>query len=223
MELIGIGSPVDDKCGKTATDDVVTSFWFEKKKKHVSVVVNVEETSALGEHCDRKETKEETWHIGSILAKGGQGRVYLAHQIQRQQHQRGKEIPVGVATILKCGHGLRNEYRLLEKLEHLGVQAIPRVYRFGRCWSFATNCTTAVREDVFLMQRVSGITLAHGLRLWRTFREERAREIIASLLTTLSQCHAHGIVHRDIKPENIILPHSRSVSISVWLHSAHSV
>jgi len=44
------------------------------------------------------------------------------------------------------------------------------------------------------------------------FKEPRARQIMADLLSALTHIHRHGIVHRDVKVENLLLP--RMVELS---------
>ncbi len=52
---------------------------------------------------------------------------------------------------------------------------------------------------------IDGVSLQEMIDGGARMEEERARELILTLCSTLSNLHARGIIHRDIKPEHIML------------------
>lgn len=59
---------------------------------------------------------------------------------------------------------------------------------------------------LYLVQEfIPGNNLAHTLAQKGTFDTQEVWQILESLLLTISQIHACGVIHGDIKPENIII------------------
>jgi predicted Ser/Thr protein kinase len=141
---------------------------------------------------DRYEIREE-------IGRGGMGIVYRAFD---GALNRDVAIKVLTARTSELGERLRQEARILGRLEHPGV--VP-VHDIG----------TLPDGRVFYVMK-----LVRGERLDRyatrgTALTERLR-IIDRLCDAVAFGHAHGVIHRDLKPENVMIGAFGEVLVLDW-------
>jgi formylglycine-generating enzyme required for sulfatase activity len=132
------------------------------------------------------------YRVLRVLAEGGFGRVYQAHD---------EQLARDVAIKLPQGHRISdaadlqlylNEARMAAGLDH---PAIVPVYDVGR---------TEDGHWYVVSKLILGRDLASRIRESRFPPREAARLTLA-VADALYHAHAHGLVHRDIKPGNILL------------------
>jgi hypothetical protein len=126
--------------------------------------------------------------VGRLIAAGGMGLVYLAHDTQLDRPVAVKVLKPELAKEALVER-FRREPRLLAKLTHPNVVA---VHKAGE----------ADGLSYYVMEYVPGETLA--TRLERGPLSPRAVDTLAAgLLDALVYAHGHNVIHRDLKPSNI--------------------
>ncbi|XP_054149361.1 serine/threonine-protein kinase pim-1-like, partial [Melozone crissalis] len=138
------------------------------------------------------------YRLGSLLGRGGFGRVFAATRlsdgapvaIKRVPRNRvrhwgelpdGTSAPLEIVLLARVSTGFPGVVQLLEWLE------LP-------------NCIVMVLERPEQCQ-----DLHHFIRARRFLPEEVARELFRQVLEAVRHCTSCGVLHRDIKPENILV------------------
>jgi len=125
------------------------------------------------------------------LARGGLGRVLLAHDRRLDRTVAIKEILLETPAARRR---FLREALLTARLEH---PAIVPVHDVGR-WPSG--------ELFYCMKRVSGRSLLDVLRGTRELRERLI--LVPNLIAVadaVAYAHAHGVLHRDLKPANVLV------------------
>lgn len=121
------------------------------------------------------------FEIEQLLGRGGQGKVWLAHDPVLGRRVAIKQLPKGTEL---------TEARLAAAIEHPNVC---RVYDF-----ISTD-----EHDFIVMEYVSGETLLKAVR--RGLQLEEALRILCQVARGLAAAHERGVVHRDLKSDNVLL------------------
>lgn len=150
------------------------------------------------------------YRLGTLLGRGGAGRVYEA-----------VDIALGRPVAVKVFHGDGNaigryrfvaEARLLASLSHPGLVTVHDICLDGD-------------EPFMVMRLVDGPTLRDLLDRG-PFEPAAVARIGARLAGVLAHVHAHDVVHRDIKPSNVLVDqhgdcHLTDFGIARALGAAH--
>lgn len=134
------------------------------------------------------------FHIRSLIARGGMGRVYRAEQ-----------SPLGRVCALKVVNGTLAgadpEYERRFKLEASTAAKLTHpntvtVFDYGK-----------TQDGIFFMamELLEGRTLHKILRDEGSLSPERAARVASQICRSLREAHHHGVVHRDLKPANVFL------------------
>lgn len=125
------------------------------------------------------------------LAQGGMGDVWLA-----RDPDLGREVAVktirGDLTDEEIRERFLREARALAQCSH---PTIVPIYDFG----------VEEGRPYFVMERVSGRTLAEMVERGGALPLAQAVEITTELAAALAHAHQHGVLHRDVTPSNAIL------------------
>ena len=127
-----------------------------------------------------------SFHILSLLGKGGMGEVYCAHDAKLDRDVAFKILPATFAHDPERLARFRREARLLASLNHPNIAGI-----YGMEESEGLQC--------LVMELVPGETLAGAGPL----PLDKALTICRQLAEGLEEAHRKNITHRDIKPANI--------------------
>lgn len=136
-------------------------------------------------------TLDQRYEILRLLGEGGMGEVYEAEH-------KGIGKRVAVKVLREGGRAdaaskLVREARLASAIRHEHIIDVTDVG------------TTEDGRAYFVMELLSGESLAERLRRSGRLSESVAVEIVRQVASALEAAHARGIVHRDIKAENIFL------------------
>jgi predicted Ser/Thr protein kinase len=141
---------------------------------------------------DRYELHEE-------IGRGGMGVVYRARD---RELERDVAIKVLNAAAPGLAERLRQEARILGRLEHPGILPI---HDIG---------TLADGRLFYVMKLVRGERLDR-YAAGATSVPERLR-IVDRLCDAVAFAHAHGVIHRDLKPENVMIGAFGEVLVLDW-------
>ncbi|XP_058717374.1 serine/threonine-protein kinase pim-1-like [Poecile atricapillus] len=145
-----------------------------------------------------QEALQQRYRIGSLLGRGGFGRVFSAtrlsdgapvaiKKVPRNRIRDWGELPDGTSAPLeivlldKVSTGFSGVVQLLEWFE-LPKHIVMVLERPERC----EDLRRYIRARIFLS-------------------EEEARELFRQVLEAVRHCTSCGVLHRDIKPENILV------------------
>ena len=147
-------------------------------------------------------------------ARGGLGRVWLAHDGDLRREVALKEILPEQAANPETWRRFLKEAQVTGQLEHPNI--VP-VYELARR-----------REDdqpFYVMRFVRGQSLLDALRDFHRDRAGNAPELLAlqgllaaflKVCDAVAYAHSRGVVHRDLKPENIVLGAFGEVIVLDW-------
>ena len=143
--------------------------------------------------------------VERLIATGGSGAVYLAHDMQLH---REVAIKVLASESLRDRQRFLREARMLAELEHPNVV---RIFDVGTLANESgLNEASSAGQLYIVMEYISGGTaslLCVDQPSWSagqiTF--QRLANLIATAADGLAAAHARSLVHRDVKPGNLLL------------------
>ena len=145
------------------------------------------------------EIVADRFAILRVIAKGGMGIVFLAHDRATDQNVALKVLsdqsPVSRERF-------ERESKLLSTLRH------PRIVRY------ITHGITSTGECYLVEQWIDGETLRSHM-VNTGFTAQQSVTLTCHVAEALSEAHALGIVHRDVKPENLLLEHGEIARLTV--------
>ena len=136
---------------------------------------------------------KDSYHVERVIADGGMGRVYQAHDPHLGR--------VALKTLLP-------EYSAIEKVVRRFKREVA-ILQDAQCPHVVAMYDSGELDDgraFFVMEYVDGVSLEDELeRLDGKMDVSRALRIVLQLCAALVPAHELGIVHRDLKPENLVL------------------
>ena len=124
-------------------------------------------------------------HLGNLLA----AKFFKPHPFNVDTDER----------LTKARERLLREGKLLASLRHSNVVRL-------------FDCSLINGDPVLLIEYVDGPSLDELVKKQGAVTDlSRAIDIVAQLLSALTECHRQGILHRDVSPKNVILENSGRV------------
>jgi serine/threonine-protein kinase len=147
----------------------------------------------------------DRYELHSLLASGGMGRVWRAHD-------RLLNRPVAVKV-------LRSEFtgdpafvaRFRAEAQHAAVLHHPNI---ASVFDYGEATVGGERIAYLVMELVDGESLAEILLRERRLDVPRTLTIVRSTAAALAAAHAAGLVHRDVKPGNVLVARDGTVKIT---------
>ena len=147
-----------------------------------------EEDPLMGQIIDGR------FHIRSLIARGGMGRVYRAEQSPLGRVCALKVVSAALASAdPEYERRFKLEASTAAKLTHPNTVT---VFDYGK---------TDGGIYYMAMELLEGRTLHKVLRSEGSLAPERAVRIASQICRSLREAHHHGVVHRDLKPANVFL------------------
>jgi hypothetical protein len=142
------------------------------------------------------------------LGEGAFGRTFAAQDTHTGNDVVMKQVPIRGQKGWKPVEYFEREVKVLRSLNHPGVPHFVD--------AFQADIEGSGPSLVLVMERIPGESLLEYIQRGHRWEEARAREVMASLLTTLVYLHGLSppVIHRDIKPANVMLrPDGRPVLV----------
>ena len=133
------------------------------------------------------------------LGEGGMGAVYLAEHPTIGKKVALKVLHAEFATNTEVVERFFNEAKAVNSIAH------PNIVDIVDYGVIQTGPRGSDQLVYFIMEYLSGQTLAQVIRGEAPLPPERALTIALQVADALAASHRAGIVHRDLKPDNIIL------------------
>src|SRR3989449_5645867 len=169
---------------------VCTAFWRHRRS------VLARKTS--GENAGQSIIGRQfgPYSVVSLLAKGGMGEVYRAHDTQLQRDVALKLLPEIFASDAERLARFQREAKVLAALNHPNIAQIYGLEGIG-----TSRC--------IVMELVEGDTLEERLKRGHISVKE-GLAIAKQIAEALEAAHEKDIIHRDLKPANVkITPEGR--------------
>lgn len=137
---------------------------------------------------------DDRYRLDALIAQGGMGQVFRAHDVRLQRDVAVKIMLAEVAANPRPRAMFRREVEIMASLRHPNVVGV----HDSGAWGF---------QPYLVMPFLEGTSL----RTWATRRSgppvaaDVAIGIVGQVCAGVSAMHHAGIIHGDIKPENIIV------------------
>ncbi len=140
------------------------------------------------------------FEIRSLIAQGGMGTVYEAHQKSLDRLVAVKILPPALSQDPQLCEQFEIEARAAARLEHPNIVPIYGVGSEGPLKFYAMALVRGKSLDQMLEARSQSL-----LRSRKTVPLTEALNIVIQVAKALDFAHSLGVIHRDIKPGNILV------------------
>ena len=179
------GSPIP--CGKCGTENPPDAKFCPNCGNNLD---NPQENDPDIRHL--QEALRGRYVVQKSLGEGGFGRVFLAEHLGLKQRHVIKLLSADSSRSTDIRSRFFQEAQVIARLKHPNIVPIMDVAEFGG-------------RPYYTMSYIEGGSLAELLLKEKKLPTHKAINIVAKLLSALSEVHGKGIIHRDLKPDNVLL------------------
>jgi serine/threonine protein kinase len=133
-----------------------------------------------------------SYHLESLIGRGGMGVVYLAQHVHLHRKVALKLLVPDLMENEDFRERFVRESRIAASIHHPNIVT---VYDAGEADGLL----------FIAMQYVRGSDLSKRMREEGPFELPRAIPLLGQIASALDTAHSHGIVHRDVKPANVLM------------------
>jgi serine/threonine-protein kinase len=139
------------------------------------------------------------YEVSAVIGEGGMGTVYEVRHVTLGRRFAMKVLRRDIAD---AEHSARfiQEAKAAAAIGHPNIVAVSD---FGELT--IPPDAAGPRVPYFVMEFLSGTSLAALLRAERVIPPARAADVLAQCARGLAAAHAAGVIHRDLKPDNVFL------------------
>ena len=141
------------------------------------------------------------YEVIAVIGEGGMGTVY---EVLHTALGRRFALKVLRRDIADAEHQARfiQEAKAAAGIGHPNIVAVSD---FGELAIPGEASRRAPKVPYFVMEHLTGISLAGLLRSEKTLSPTRAAQIVLQCASGLAAAHTAGVIHRDLKPDNVFL------------------
>ena len=144
------------------------------------------------------QTIDGRYEVIDVIGEGGMGTVYEVRHVALGRRFALKVLRRDIADA-------EHTARFLQEAKAAAAIGHPNIVAVSDFGEVRLGGPESAAVPYFVMEFLTGISLAALLRSEKTLSPQRAAGILLQCASGLAAAHAAGVIHRDLKPDNVFL------------------
>jgi eukaryotic-like serine/threonine-protein kinase len=144
------------------------------------------------------QTIDGRYEVVDVIGEGGMGTVYEVRHVTLGRRFALKVLRRDIADA-------EHTARFLQEAKAAAAIGHPNIVAVSDFGEVRLGGPDSAAVPYFVMEFLTGISLAALLRVEKTLSPQRAAGILLQCASGLAAAHAAGVIHRDLKPDNVFL------------------
>ena len=144
------------------------------------------------------QTIDDRYEVIDVIGEGGMGTVYEVRHVTLGRRFALKVLRRDIADA-------EHTARFLQEAKAAAAIGHPNIVAVSDFGEVRLGGSSSAAVPYFVMEFLTGISLAALLRVEKTLSPQRAAGILLQCASGLAAAHAAGVIHRDLKPDNVFL------------------